>query len=81
MSSESSPCIDGPGTRGDVRAWSEDPLTARTRSIWAGADFLPIARSFEPGAAAFIARHETVRTAVRFALTPAVYGIELMLDH
>ena len=56
MSSDSIPCIDGPGTRGDVRAWSEDPLTARTRSIWAGADFLPIARSFEPGAVAFIAR-------------------------
>jgi SAM-dependent methyltransferase len=56
MSSENIPCIDGPGVRGEVRSWSEDPLTARVRSIWSGADFLPIARSFEPGAAEFIAR-------------------------
>jgi hypothetical protein len=56
MSSENIPCVDGPGIRGEVRAWSEDPLTARARSIWSGADFLPIARSFAPGAAEFIAR-------------------------
>ncbi len=35
---------------------TEDPLTARARSIWSGADFLPIARSFAPGAAEFVAR-------------------------
>lgn len=56
MSSERIPHVDGPGTPGKVLAWSEDPLTARARSIWGGADFLPIARSFEPGAAEFIAR-------------------------
>ncbi|MES2306320.1 MAG: methyltransferase domain-containing protein [Gemmatimonadota bacterium] len=36
--------------------WSEDPLAARARSIWGAADFLPIARSFEPGAREFISR-------------------------
>jgi len=40
----------------EVRAWSEDPLTARARSVWTSGDFLPIARSFEPGAQEFIAR-------------------------
>jgi SAM-dependent methyltransferase len=35
---------------------AEDPLTTRARTIWSGADFLPIARSFAPGAAEFIAR-------------------------
>ena len=39
-------------------AWSEDPLTARARAVWTGGDFLPIARSFAPGAAEFIARLE-----------------------
>src|SRR5258705_13609103 len=58
MSPERMPSTDGPATRDEVLAWSEDPLTARTRSIWAGADFLPIARSFEPGAAEFVARLE-----------------------
>lgn len=43
-------------TQDEVAAWSEDPLTARARAIWGGADFLPIARSFEPGAVEFIAR-------------------------
>jgi len=56
MSIESIPCIDGSETRGDVRARTEDPLTARVRAIWSGADFLPIARSFAPGAAEFIER-------------------------
>jgi SAM-dependent methyltransferase len=56
MSSESIPCVTGPGTSGDVRVWSEDPLTARARSVWTAGDFLPIARSFETGAAEFIAR-------------------------
>lgn len=50
------PCTVGPGTRGEVRAWSEDPLTARARSVWTGADFLPIAHSFAPGAEEFVAR-------------------------
>jgi ubiquinone/menaquinone biosynthesis C-methylase UbiE len=53
MSSESV-SAGGPRTSGDVRLWSEDPLTARARSIWAAADFLPIAKSFAPGAAEFI---------------------------
>jgi SAM-dependent methyltransferase len=56
MSIETIPCIEGPGTRGDVRARTEDPLTARVRAIWSGADFLPIARSFAPGAAEFVER-------------------------
>src|SRR6186997_2355251 len=41
-----------PRTSNEVRAWSEDPLTARARSVWTSGDFLPIARSFEPGAQA-----------------------------
>lgn len=36
--------------------WSEDPLTARTRAVWSGADFLPIAQSFEAGAREFVDR-------------------------
>ena len=36
--------------------WSEDVLTARTRTIWSGPDFLPIARSFEGGAQEFVRR-------------------------
>jgi SAM-dependent methyltransferase len=55
MPSDTPPCA-GPGTTGVVRAWSEDPLTARARSVWAAGDFLPIARSFAPGAEEFIAR-------------------------
>jgi SAM-dependent methyltransferase len=58
MSPDTIPCLDAAVTRGDVRPWSPDPLTARARSIWSGADFLPIARSFAPGAAEFIARLE-----------------------
>jgi SAM-dependent methyltransferase len=46
----------GPATSGEVRPWSEDPLTARARSVWTAGDFLPIARSFAPGAEEFIAR-------------------------
>jgi SAM-dependent methyltransferase len=45
-----------PGPGGEVPTWSEDPLTARARAVWSGADFLPIARSFSAGAAEFIAR-------------------------
>ncbi len=56
MPSESIPRAGGPPTRGEVPAWSEDPLTARARSVWTGGDFLPIARSFAPGAEEFIAR-------------------------
>src|SRR5580765_5618995 len=55
MSPDIPPCA-GPGTRGVVRAWSEDPLTARARSVWTSGDFLPIARSFAAGAEDFIAR-------------------------
>ena len=55
MSPDTPPCA-GPGTRGVIRAWSEDPLTARARSVWTSGDFLPIARSFAPGAEEFIAR-------------------------
>jgi len=39
-----------------VAAWSEDPLTARARAVWTAGDFLPIARSYAPGAEDFIAR-------------------------
>jgi len=56
MSSDKSPCAGGPGTTGMVRAWSEDPLTARARSVWTSGDFLPIARSFAAGAEELIAR-------------------------
>ena len=56
MSSESIPRTSGPGTSAEVAAWSEDPLTARARSVWTAGDFLPIARSFAPGAEEFIAR-------------------------
>jgi SAM-dependent methyltransferase len=56
MSPENTPCGGGPGTRGVVHSWSEDPLTARARSVWTSGDFLPIARSFAPGAEEFIAR-------------------------
>ena len=55
-SDERIPCIGGPGTRGVVRTWSEDPLTARARSVWTSGDFLPIARSFAAGAEEFVAR-------------------------
>ena len=56
MSSESTPSARGFRTRSEVPAWSEDPLTARARKIWTSGDFLPIARSFAPGAEEFIAR-------------------------
>ncbi len=56
MSADNNPCIDGPRTSGEIRVWSEDPLTAKARAVWTGGDFLPIAKSFESGAAEFIAR-------------------------
>jgi SAM-dependent methyltransferase len=40
----------------DARTAPEHPLTARARAVWAGADFLPIARSYTAGAEAFVAR-------------------------
>ncbi len=55
MSSESTRA-GSPGTHDEVPAWSEDPLTARARTVWTAGDFLPIARSFAPGAEEFIAR-------------------------
>ena len=55
MEPESLSTAGGP-TTGEIRAWSEDPLTARARSVWTGGDFLPIARSFAPGAEEFIRR-------------------------
>ena len=58
MSAENHPCAGGPGTRVEVRTWSEDPLTARARSVWTSADFLPIARSFVAGAEEFVDRLE-----------------------
>jgi SAM-dependent methyltransferase len=55
MSSEIVPSASG-STRGEISDWSEDPLTARARSVWTAGDFLPIARSFAPGAEEFVAR-------------------------
>jgi len=55
MSSETT-STDTRTTRTEVPAWSENPLTARARAVWTGGDFLPIARSFAPGAEEFIAR-------------------------
>src|SRR5689334_25014810 len=43
-------------TTAEIPAWSEDPLTARARSVWTSGDFLPIARSFAAGAEDFSAR-------------------------
>ena len=56
MSSDSISFAGGAGTRSEVPPWSEDPLTARASSVWTSGDFLPIARSFAPGAEEFIAR-------------------------
>jgi SAM-dependent methyltransferase len=56
MSSESIPRAGGSTTRAEVPSWSEDPLTARARTVWTAGDFLPIARSFAPGAEEFVAR-------------------------
>jgi SAM-dependent methyltransferase len=47
---------DGLAAEGEMRAWSEDALTARARTVWTGGDFLPIARSFAVGAREFVAR-------------------------
>ena len=56
MSTDSFPCTDEFSIVGDVRPRAIDPLTARAIAVWTGGDFLPIARSFAPGAAEFIAR-------------------------
>jgi SAM-dependent methyltransferase len=56
MSSKGIPCVGGPGSSGEVRAWCEDPLTARARSVWTSGDLLSIARSFAPTAEEFINR-------------------------
>ncbi|HEX5387714.1 MAG TPA: methyltransferase domain-containing protein [Gemmatimonadales bacterium] len=46
----------GAATSGELRAWSEDPLTARARSVWTGGNFHRIAESYAPGAREFVAR-------------------------
>lgn len=56
MSTDNFPCTGEFGIVGDVRAKSLDPLTARAIAVWTNGNFLPIARSFAPGAAEFIAR-------------------------
>ena len=55
MPSHNPPCA-GPGAKGIVHAWSEDPLTARARSVWMSGDFHTIAQSYARGAEEFIAR-------------------------
>ena len=55
MPSDNPPCV-GPGIRGVARAWSEDPFTARARSVWMSGDFHAIARSYAGGAEEFVER-------------------------
>ena len=55
MQSDNPPCA-GPGTKGLIRVWSEDPLTARARSVWSSGDFHTIAQSYARAAEEFIAR-------------------------
>lgn len=55
MPPSNAPC-SGRGTRAVALPWSEDPLTARARSVWTSADFLPVARSFARGAEEFVSR-------------------------
>lgn len=50
------PCLYGPGVQGDVRDWSEDALTARTRAVWAGGEGAPLDRWFAPGVTEWIGR-------------------------
>lgn len=50
------PLCAGPGIKDVARAWSEDPLTARARSVWMSGDFHTIARSYAGGAEEFVAR-------------------------
>ena len=56
MASQGIRCIATPAAPDRTRVWAEDPLTARARAVWTGGDFLPIARSYAPGAQAFIDR-------------------------
>jgi len=56
MPSDTIRCVSGPGTHGDLRIRTEDPLTTRARTVWTAGDFLQIARSFEVGAQDFVAR-------------------------
>lgn len=56
MSLESQSTAAGAAAQAEATAWSEDPLTARARSVWTAGNFLPIAKSFAPGAEEFIAR-------------------------
>lgn len=56
MSLESSLSTRAVGARPSAAAWSEDPLTARARSVWTAGNLLPIAKSFAGGAEEFIAR-------------------------
>jgi SAM-dependent methyltransferase len=44
------------GVQAEAPAWSEDPLTARARAVWTAGNFLPIAKSFAPGAEEFVSR-------------------------
>jgi SAM-dependent methyltransferase len=37
-------------------SWSEDPLTALARTVWSAGDYLPIGRSYQAGAEAFVSR-------------------------
>lgn len=48
-------------TARSIPPWSEDPLTARARAVWAECDYLPLARGFGPGAAAFADRLQLQR--------------------
>jgi SAM-dependent methyltransferase len=53
MSLESHSTAAG-GVQAEAPVWSEDPLTARARAVWTAGNFLPIAKSFAPGAEEFI---------------------------
>ena len=55
MSSQRNPCFEN-AAQGEVRSWSEDPLTARARNTWTGADYHPIAQRFAGAAEEFVAR-------------------------
>jgi ubiquinone/menaquinone biosynthesis C-methylase UbiE len=48
------PCDPAAGTI--VANWSEDPLTARARTVWSSGDYIQIARGFTAGGAEFVDR-------------------------
>jgi SAM-dependent methyltransferase len=56
MPNETTNCFDGRRAYGQVRTWSEDPLTTRARAIWSEGDVLPIARSYANDAEQFVSR-------------------------